>query len=188
MEEPLATDVPSKIPSSSSFDMPNTHIRTIEEQEAQETWAASMVDKDNEPQFWLNTLKTLEETDSFPSELEMWIHSKTHVATKLAITHVKEKQDTWMVEEIVLKEFHNFLDIFSNKKAARFPKWKPYNHKIETKPGFKPKCHKLYSLTPEEDAVLKTFIDENLAKGYIRPSKSEMASSFFFVKKKDSKK
>ena len=33
---------------------------------------------------------------------------------------------------------------------------------------------------------MNKFIDENLAKGYIRPSKSPMASPFFFVDKKDS--
>jgi hypothetical protein len=30
------------------------------------------------------------------------------------------------------------------------------------------------------------FLEENLWKGYIRPSKSPMASPFFFVSKKDS--
>ena len=188
MKEPLATAVPSKTSENPSFDMPDAHIRSIEEQEAQKAWATSMVDEDDEPQFWLNMLETLEETDSFPSKLEMWIRSKTHVTTKLAIAHAKENQDTRTVEEIVPKELHDFLNVFSNKKATRFPKRKPYDHKIKTKPGFKPKRHKLYSLTPEEDAALKMLIDENLVKGCIRPSKSEMASSFFFVKKKDNKK
>jgi hypothetical protein len=32
---------------------------------------------------------------------------------------------------------------------------------------------------------MNKFLDENLAKGYIRPSKSPMASPFFFVAKKD---
>ena len=49
MEEPLATAVPSKTPEDPSFDMPDGHIRSIEEQEAQEVWATSMVDEDDEP-------------------------------------------------------------------------------------------------------------------------------------------
>ena len=118
MKEPLATEVPSKTPENPPFDMPDAHIRSIEEQEAQETWATSMIDEDNEPQFWLNMLETLEETDSFPSELEMWIHSKTHVATELTIAHAKENRDTRTVEEIVPKELHDFLDVFSDKKAV----------------------------------------------------------------------
>jgi hypothetical protein len=38
-----------------------------------------------------------------------------------------------------------------------------------------------------EDEALDVFIDEQLEKGYIHPSKSQYASSFFFIKKKDSK-
>ena len=39
---------------------------------------------------------------------------------------------------------------------------------------------------PKEQEKLNEFLDENLEKGYIRPSKSPMASPFFFVSKKDS--
>jgi len=39
-------------------------------------------------------------------------------------------------------------------------------------------------MTPEEDAMMKEFVDDNLGKGYIHPSKSPMANPFFFVHKK----
>jgi hypothetical protein len=42
-------------------------------------------------------------------------------------------------------------------------------------------------MTRVEDEALDLFIDEQLEKGYIRPSKSQYASSFFFIKKKDGK-
>ena len=42
-------------------------------------------------------------------------------------------------------------------------------------------------MTQEEDAALDLWIDEQLAKGYIEPSISPYASSFFFIKKKDRK-
>ena len=42
-------------------------------------------------------------------------------------------------------------------------------------------------MTRIEDEALDDFIDEQLAKGYIRPSISPYASSFFFIKKKDGK-
>ena len=42
-------------------------------------------------------------------------------------------------------------------------------------------------MTREEDKALDKFIDEQLLKGYIEPSKSPYASPFFFVKKKDGK-
>ena len=42
-------------------------------------------------------------------------------------------------------------------------------------------------MTREEDMALDDWIDEQLKKGYIEPSISPYASSFFFIKKKDGK-
>ena len=42
-------------------------------------------------------------------------------------------------------------------------------------------------MTHTEDNALNEFIDEQLAKGYICPSISPYALSFFFIKKKDRK-
>ena len=42
-------------------------------------------------------------------------------------------------------------------------------------------------MTREEDKALDEFIDDQLLKGYIEPSKLPYASPFFFVKKKDGK-
>ena len=42
-------------------------------------------------------------------------------------------------------------------------------------------------MTREEDEALDAWIDEQLEKGYIEPSISPYASSFFFIKKKDGK-
>jgi hypothetical protein len=46
---------------------------------------------------------------------------------------------------------------------------------------------KIYPLTLVEQGKLKEYIRENLEKGYIRPSKSQYSSPFFFVGKKDGK-
>jgi hypothetical protein len=53
--------------------------------------------------------------------------------------------------------------------------------------GPEPKSFKTYNLTPEEQVELDKFLKGNLDKGYIKPSRSPMASPFFFVKKKDGK-
>jgi len=65
---------------------------------------------------------------------------------------------------------------------------KPWDHAIDLKPDFIPKDCKVYPLFPEEQKEQDKFLEENPRKGYIRPLKSPMASSFFFVSKKDSKK
>ena len=46
---------------------------------------------------------------------------------------------------------------------------------------------KVYPMSQKEDEALKDFLAEQLEKGYIRPSKSHYASSFFFISKKDGK-
>uniref|UniRef100_A0A0W0FUX0 Reverse transcriptase domain-containing protein n=1 Tax=Moniliophthora roreri TaxID=221103 RepID=A0A0W0FUX0_MONRR len=71
------------------------------------------------------------------------------------------------------------------KKAERFPPSRPYDHAIDLKPDFKPRDCKIYSLSPKEWIEQDKFLDENLQKGYIQPSKSPMASPFFFVAKKE---
>ena len=55
------------------------------------------------------------------------------------------------------------------------------------KPDFEPKLFKNYNLTLAEQIKLDNFLKENLEKGYIQKSESPMASSFFFIKKKDGK-
>ena len=56
------------------------------------------------------------------------------------------------------------------------------------KPGAPPTIPgKIYALTQAEQKALEGFVQEHLAKGYIRPSKSPYASPFFFIKKKDGK-
>jgi hypothetical protein len=52
------------------------------------------------------------------------------------------------------------------------------------KPGFKPEVSHPYPLSQMESKRLDDWLDEQLAKGYIRPSKSSQASGFFFIEKK----
>ena len=46
---------------------------------------------------------------------------------------------------------------------------------------------KIHPLSQTEDKALRNFLTEQLEKGYICPSKSQYASPFFFIDKKDGK-
>jgi hypothetical protein len=129
----------------------------------------------------------IELTDQ-PSEngTDIWINAKTNIAMELAIKE-NEKKIEQKIETLVPSEYHDFLDIFDEEKANRFPDSRPWDHKIEMKPDFEPKSFKTYNLTPAEQTELDKFLKENLDKGYIRHSESPMASPFFFVSKKDGK-
>src|ERR1700759_49125 len=52
-------------------------------------------------------------------------------------------------------------------------------------PRVEPRSSKIYLLSLKEQAELDAFLEENLKSGWIRPSKSPMASLVFFIKKKD---
>ena len=59
---------------------------------------------------------------------------------------------------------------------------------IETKKGFVLRKEKVYPLSREEREEVCEFINEQLRKGYIRPSKLPQMAPVFFVGKKDEKK
>jgi len=56
------------------------------------------------------------------------------------------------------------------------------------KEEFVPRKGKVYPLSREEREEVHEFIQEQLRKGYIRPSKSPQMAPVFFVEKKDGKK
>ena len=51
-----------------------------------------------------------------------------------------------------------------------------------------PRKGKMYLLSREEKEEVRKFIQEQLRKGYIQPSKSPQIAPVFFVGKKDGKK
>ena len=77
-----------------------------------------------------------------------------------------------------------FPDVFSEEEFNQLPQGHPWDHAIELTPGFKPATCKVYPLNTPQQMALDEFLEENLHSGCIRPSKSPMASPFFFVKKK----
>ncbi|CCM06702.1 uncharacterized protein FIBRA_08990 [Fibroporia radiculosa] len=77
-----------------------------------------------------------------------------------------------------------FLSVFNKSTAERLPERKPWDDAIDLEANFKPQRGKVYPLSPAKLKELDTFIEENLWKGYICPSKSPMASPFFSVNKK----
>ena len=76
-------------------------------------------------------------------------------------------------------------DVFSEENFERLPDHRPWDHAIELKPDFKPSDCKVYPLTKKEQEEQREFIEQNLASGRIRPSKSPMASPSFFIGKED---
>jgi hypothetical protein len=119
---------------------------------------------------------------SIVRQLETECHVRS-VATDLAIEAGAEQNEATLPEE-----YKEFTRLFSDEAADRFPPAREWDHAIDLKPGAPDALDcKVYPMTRDEDLALEKFLDEMVAKGYIRPSKSPYASPFFFVKKKDGK-
>ena len=86
-------------------------------------------------------------------------------------------------------QYKEFTKVFSKKKSFFcFPPLRPWDHMIEFKKGTPDAIDcKVYPMSQSEDEALWEFLTEQLEKGYIHPSKSQYASSFFFIAKKDRK-
>lgn len=83
-------------------------------------------------------------------------------------------------------EYSDFADVFSKKSAAVLPERTDLNkHAIELREGKQPPYGPIYSLGPVELETLKTYIETNLANGFIRPSKSPAGAPILFVRKPD---
>ena len=123
------------------------------------------------------------EKDQIVSELQQECSTGTNISTKLA-----QDAGQYTKEVPIPPEYQRHAKVFSETAAQRFPPSRPWDHAIELKEGA-PKAIdcKIYPITAGEDEKLREFIEEQRAKGYIRPSKSPYASPFFFVKKKDGK-
>ncbi|QRW04602.1 Retrotransposable element Tf2 protein [Ceratobasidium sp. AG-Ba] len=84
------------------------------------------------------------------------------------------------------EEFMEFIDVFSEELFKKLPEHRSFDCNIDFAEGSDlPKPAKVYPLSPIESRTIKEFIDQELADGKIRPSKSPIASPCFFVKKKD---
>ncbi len=91
-------------------------------------------------------------------------------------------------KEMVLEEYQKYQKIFNEEQLHRFPPKRTWDHAIELLPEAPSTINcKIYPMTQTEKEALGKFIKEQLAKGYIRPSKSPYSSPFFFIQKKDGK-
>jgi hypothetical protein len=140
----------------------------------------------NKKEVVLRYLST-DKQDSIVAELEREVGGEPPAIHNASVElTVAAQQYTKKVE--IPKEYEVFAKVFSEEESQRFPPRRLCDHAIEFKLGAPNAINcKIYPMTQVEDKALDLFIDEQLEKGYIRPSKSQYASSFFFIKKKDGK-
>jgi hypothetical protein len=101
----------------------------------------------------------------------------------LAINSLRTKEE-W--KSLIPNEYHEFIELFSEKAAEKLPPHRPYDHSIPLLEGKSPPYGPLYGMSREELEALKKYLEENLTKSFIRHSSSPAGAPVLFVKKADS--
>ena len=74
--------------------------------------------------------------------------------------------------EIVLQKFLRWKRVFGKVESERMLTRKIWDHAIDLKEIFKPRKGRIYSLSRNKREEVQKFVEDQLRKGYIRPSKS----------------
>ncbi|KAL0190182.1 hypothetical protein M9458_012880 [Cirrhinus mrigala] len=83
------------------------------------------------------------------------------------------------------REYWDLAKVFSKVKVSQLPPHRSTDCAIDLLLGSHPPKGRVFPLSQPESAAMKAYIDEELKKGFIRPSTSPASAGFFFVKKKD---
>ena len=119
-----------------------------------------------------------------PSE-QLWCAAGYTYSTELA-EKASQGKPKKSFEDIVPEQYWQYADVFSEAESERLPSHKAYDHAIDLKLDTPETIRsKVYPMPMNEQDELDRFLEENVRKGYIVPSKSPIASPVFFVKKKD---
>ncbi len=103
-----------------------------------------------------------------------------HPSRRAQIAHLKAHETPTEVPS----EYADFADVFSPKLAAELPEHTGINdHAIKLVDDRQPPYSPIYNLGPVELETMKVYIENNLASGFIRPSKSPAGAPILFDKK-----
>ena len=119
-------------------------------------------------------------TKIFPTDQVFLLHVTTNQQCNAAATD-KRKEPLRIPDE-----YKDLAEVFSEKKANTLPPHRGrLDHSITLEEGSKPAHGPIYNLSENELSVLKSYIEEYIKKGFIRPSTSPFGAPVLFVKKAD---
>jgi len=104
---------------------------------------------------------------------------------KKKVKKIGKDKDEEVLRKLVLRRFWKWRKVFGKRESERMLVRKTWDHTIGLKEGFMSKKGKVYSLSREEREKVQIFVEDQLRKGYIQPSKSPQMSPVHFVAKKD---
>lgn len=114
------------------------------------------------------------------------IHRKLKGDDELNLKEAFEKlTDKYQNDSKLTEILEDNKEIFRSRLPEELPLKRSVAHRVEILEGSKIPFQKLYDLSPAELMEAKQYINENLASGKIRPSKSPYGSLLFFAQGKD---
>jgi hypothetical protein len=114
------------------------------------------------------------------------VRASSMVSGHLAEVFPKNSQPKGF-EDIVPTSLHTYADVFSEMAFDSLPEHCKWDHTIELECEPSPGFHKVYPMTLTEQTEMDAFLEEALATGHIRQSKSPLGALVFFIKEKDGK-
>jgi hypothetical protein len=164
------------------------HMDTDEtDEEVQDTGPAFDDDLDSEVDDF-----TIEEDDRVfmamvhPVDPHHFVRASSTVSGRLAEAFAKNSKPKGF-EDIVPMSLHSYADIFSETAFDSLPERRKWDHAIELEREPSPGFRKVYPMTLTEQTEMDALLEEALATGRIRQSKSPLGALVFFIKKKDGK-
>ena len=84
--------------------------------------------------------------------------------------------------------YADYADVFEKGEAEKLPPHRPYDCAINLMPGASVPRSRRFRMSADEQKLAREYVDDFLAKGLIRPSRSPGGASMLFVGKKDGTK
>lgn len=116
-----------------------------------------------------------------PNKEKIW-------ATKESTGWEKQKPDssTGASDAVLPEEYQEFEALFKDITTSQaLPEYSKWDHEIPLQEGKLPVCLPIYRMTEQEQEALRKYLEDNLKKGYIRPSSSPAGAPIIWVPKKD---
>src|SRR5438445_2300998 len=115
-----------------------------------------------------------------PEECKKW---QKHIKQCISIKKIHDPLAE--VRDKLPNEIKEYADVFIERPVGQLPTRKPWDHYVDLKEGFIPQKGRIIPLPMGDVQKIKEFIEENIKKGFIRPSKSSQTAPIFFIPKKD---
>jgi hypothetical protein len=121
-----------------------------------------------------------------PVDPHHFVRASSTLSRRLAEVFAKDSKPKDF-EDIVPTSLHTYADVFSETAFDSLPECCKWDHTIELEHEPSPGFRKVYPMTLTEQTEMDSFLEEALATGGIRQSKSPLRAPVFFIKKKDGK-